>query len=56
METRANNLNLIEKEEEMLIQYIIDIDERGFASKLNGVEDITNYILESRDTKRIGKF
>ncbi|APA15815.1 hypothetical protein SS1G_09323 [Sclerotinia sclerotiorum 1980 UF-70] len=55
METRANNLNLIEKEEEVLIQYIIDIDERGFASKLSGVEDIANYILESRDAKRVGK-
>ncbi|EDO04991.1 hypothetical protein SS1G_07475 [Sclerotinia sclerotiorum 1980 UF-70] len=55
METRANNLNLIEKEEEVLIQYIIDMNERGFASKLNGVKDIVNYILESKDAKRVGK-
>ncbi|APA08524.1 hypothetical protein sscle_04g032940 [Sclerotinia sclerotiorum 1980 UF-70] len=55
METRANNLNLIEKEEEVLIQYIIDIDERGFAPKLSGVEDMANYILESRGAKRVGK-
>ncbi|EDN94391.1 hypothetical protein SS1G_10264 [Sclerotinia sclerotiorum 1980 UF-70] len=55
METRANNLNLTEKEEEVLIQYIIDMDERGFASKLSGVEDMANYILESRGAKRVGK-
>ncbi|EDN91718.1 hypothetical protein SS1G_07578 [Sclerotinia sclerotiorum 1980 UF-70] len=55
METRVNNLNLIEKEEEVLIQYIIDIDERGFASKLNDIKDMANYILESRGAKRIGK-
>ncbi|EDN97160.1 hypothetical protein SS1G_02088 [Sclerotinia sclerotiorum 1980 UF-70] len=55
METRANNLNLTEKEEEVLIQYIIDMDERGFAPKLSGVEDMANYILESRGAKRVGK-
>ncbi|APA07651.1 hypothetical protein sscle_03g024210 [Sclerotinia sclerotiorum 1980 UF-70] len=55
LETRANNLNLTEKEEEVLIQYIIDMDERGFAPKLSGVEDMANYILESRGAKRVGK-
>ncbi|EDN97541.1 hypothetical protein SS1G_12392 [Sclerotinia sclerotiorum 1980 UF-70] len=55
METRANNLNLTEKEEEVLIQYIIDMDERGFAPKLSGVEDMANYILELRGAKRVGK-
>ncbi|EDO01386.1 hypothetical protein SS1G_03861 [Sclerotinia sclerotiorum 1980 UF-70] len=55
METRANNLNLTEKEEEVLIQYIIDMDEREFAPKLSNIEDMANYILESRNAKKIGK-
>ncbi|EDN98547.1 hypothetical protein SS1G_13406 [Sclerotinia sclerotiorum 1980 UF-70] len=42
-------------EEEVLIQYIIDMDERGFAPKLSGVEDMANYILESRRAKKVGK-
>ncbi|APA09832.1 hypothetical protein SS1G_05945 [Sclerotinia sclerotiorum 1980 UF-70] len=42
-------------EEEVLIQYIIDMDERGFAPKLSSVEDMANYILESRRAKKVGK-
>ncbi|EDO01302.1 hypothetical protein SS1G_03776 [Sclerotinia sclerotiorum 1980 UF-70] len=43
-------------EEEVLIQYIIDMDERGFVSKLSGVEDMVNYILELRRAKKVEKF
>ncbi|EDO01626.1 hypothetical protein SS1G_04101 [Sclerotinia sclerotiorum 1980 UF-70] len=42
-------------EEEVFIQYIIDIDERGFASKLSNVEDMANYILELQRAKKIRK-
>ncbi|APA07544.1 hypothetical protein SS1G_00960 [Sclerotinia sclerotiorum 1980 UF-70] len=31
------------------------MDERGFAPKLSDVEDIANYILESRGAKKVGK-
>jgi hypothetical protein len=31
------------------------MDIRGFAPRLAGVEDITNYILESRGERRVGK-
>ncbi|APA09357.1 hypothetical protein sscle_05g041270 [Sclerotinia sclerotiorum 1980 UF-70] len=55
IESRANSHNLTKLEEEVLIQYIIDMDERGFAPKLNGVEDMANYILESRGAKKVGK-
>ncbi|EDN92813.1 hypothetical protein SS1G_08678 [Sclerotinia sclerotiorum 1980 UF-70] len=55
IESRANSHNLTKLEEEVLIQYIIDMDERGFASKLNGVEDMANYILESQGAKKVGK-
>ncbi|KAJ8070704.1 hypothetical protein OCU04_001075 [Sclerotinia nivalis] len=54
-EIRPKSHNLIELEEEVLIQYILDMDHRGFSPKLSGVEDMVNYILETRGAKKIGK-
>jgi hypothetical protein len=54
-ETKANCHKLTEVEEEVIIQYILDLDTRGFAPRLAGVEDMANYILESRGGKRVGK-
>lgn len=54
-ESRSRSYNLTKLEEEVLIQYITDIDDRGFASKLSGVEDIANYILKAWDRKKVGK-
>ena len=47
-ETRPNCQKLTELEEEVIIQNILDLDSRGFAPRLAGVEDMANYILESR--------
>ena len=47
-ETRPNCLKLSKLEEEVIIRYILDLDSRGFAPRLAGVEDMANYILESR--------
>jgi len=44
---QLKNHNLTELEEEVLVQHILNIDERGFAPRLAGVEDMANYILES---------
>ncbi|EDN97555.1 hypothetical protein SS1G_12406 [Sclerotinia sclerotiorum 1980 UF-70] len=55
METRANGHKITELEEKVLLQYIIDMDDRGFAPKLSGVEDMANYILQSRGAKKVGK-
>jgi hypothetical protein len=44
---RPGASKLIELEEEVIIQNILDIDTRGFALRLAGIEDIANYILES---------
>ena len=55
VETRANCHNLTQLEEEVIIQYILDIDSRGFPPKLRMVEDMANHILESRGAKRVGK-
>ena len=54
-ETRPNCLKLSKLEEEVIIRYILDLDSRGFAPRLAGVEDMANYILESRGGKRVGK-
>ncbi|APA10190.1 hypothetical protein SS1G_07383 [Sclerotinia sclerotiorum 1980 UF-70] len=54
-ESRPKSHNLTELEEKMLIQYIIDMDDRGFAPKLNSVEDMANYMLETRGAKKVGK-
>jgi hypothetical protein len=54
-ELRVNCLKLTELEEEVLVRYILDLDTRGFAPRLAGVEDMANYILESRGGKHVGK-
>jgi hypothetical protein len=55
-EYRPGASKLTELEEEVIIQNILDIDIRGFALRLAGIEDIANYILESRGRRYIGKF
>ena len=54
-ETKANCHKLTKIEEEVIVQYILDLDTRGFAPWLVGVEDMANYILQSRGGKRVGK-
>ncbi|RAL64550.1 hypothetical protein DID88_002024 [Monilinia fructigena] len=54
-ESRSKSHNLTELEEEVLIQYILDMDLRGFPPKFKNVEDMANYILESKGAKRVGK-
>ena len=42
-------------EEEVIVRNILDLDSRGFAPRLAGVEDMANLLLESRGGKRVGK-
>ena len=56
IEIRANRYNIIELEEEVIVQYIFDIDLKGFLFKLKNVEDIANDIFELKDAKYVGKF
>jgi hypothetical protein len=46
---------MTELEEEVIVQYIIDLDIRGFGPRLASVEDIVNNILETRGGKRVRK-
>ena len=54
-ELKANCHKLTKVEEEVIIQYILDLDTRGFAPRLGGVEDMANYILESHRGRHVGK-
>jgi hypothetical protein len=47
-ERRPAVQKLTELEEEVISQHIIDLDSRGFAPRLAGVEDMANYLLETR--------
>jgi hypothetical protein len=53
---RLANIKLIILEEEMIIRNILDMDSRGFISRLTSIEDIANYILKSREGRYISKF
>ncbi|EDO00206.1 hypothetical protein SS1G_03066 [Sclerotinia sclerotiorum 1980 UF-70] len=55
MEFRSKSHNLIDLEEEVLIQYILDMEERGFSPRISDVEDMANYILETWGVKKVGK-
>jgi hypothetical protein len=53
-ERRPASHKLTKLEEEVIIQRILDMDTRGFAPRLAGVEDMANFILESRGGQRVG--
>ena len=54
-ETKANSLKLTELEEEVILRNILDMDSRGFAHRLASIEDMANFILESRGGNRVSK-
>lgn len=54
-ETRLNCLKIFKLKKEVIIRNIFDLNSREFAPQLTNVEDITNYIFESKGKKRINK-
>jgi hypothetical protein len=52
-ETKANSLKLTKLEEGVIVRHILDMDTRGFAPRPASVEDMANYILESRGGERV---
>jgi hypothetical protein len=46
-EYRLQGRLLDELEEKVLLEHIVNLDNRGFSPKIEGVEDIANYILTS---------
>ena len=55
MEIQVNNYKIIELKEKMIVQYILDIDLKGFLFKLKNIENITNNIFELKNAKCIEK-
>ena len=41
-------------EEDSLVQYLVDRNNRGFGVKLTGVEEMANLLLQARDAPRVG--
>jgi hypothetical protein len=50
----ANSRKLTDLEESVIIQYILDLDAKGFPPRLSGVEDMANRLLAERDAERVG--
>ena len=48
-----HNLTLIEKE--ILVRHILDLDSRGFPSRINDVRDMTDLLYKIRHIKLINK-
>ena len=39
----------------IIVQYILDLDSRGFPRRLIAVEDMANQLLAERDASKVGK-
>ncbi|KAJ3453844.1 hypothetical protein MRS44_018476 [Fusarium solani] len=46
---------LSDLEEQTIIQFILDLDSRGFPPRLRGVEEMANRLLADRDAPPVGK-
>ena len=50
-----NNRKLNDLEEQVIVQYILDLDSRGFPSRHRDVEEMANRLLTDRDASPVGK-
>jgi hypothetical protein len=41
-------------EEDTLLEFIVDLDSRGYPPRLSGVEQMANRLLDARDAPRVG--
>jgi Tc5 transposase DNA-binding domain len=47
--------NLTPTEEETLVQYILDLDSRGFPPRIDHVRDMADLLRKTRHAKPVGK-
>ncbi|KAF6524726.1 hypothetical protein HZS61_013225 [Fusarium oxysporum f. sp. conglutinans] len=50
-----NSWKLSDLEEQIIVQFVIDLDSQGFPSRLRFVEEIANSLLADRDASPVGK-
>ena len=49
VDSRDERQKLTEFKEDAIVQYVLDLDERGFTPRIDGVEDMANLLLGKRD-------
>ncbi|RKK07464.1 hypothetical protein BFJ66_g17912 [Fusarium oxysporum f. sp. cepae] len=54
-DTVPNSRKLTQLEEEVIVQYVIELCTRSFPPRLRGVEDMANQLLHTRDASAVGK-
>jgi hypothetical protein len=50
----TNSQKLTDLEESVIVQYILDLDTKGFPPRLSIVEDIADRLFAERDKGRVG--
>ncbi|RKK76014.1 hypothetical protein BFJ69_g7344 [Fusarium oxysporum] len=50
-----NGRKLSDQEEQLIVEYILNLDSRGFPSRHRDIEEIANRLLADRDTSPVGK-
>jgi hypothetical protein len=53
-DTSINSKKLTDLEESVIVQYILDLDAKGFPPRLSGVKDMANRLLAKRDAQCVG--
>jgi hypothetical protein len=54
-DTIPKSRKLSDLEEQIIVQFILDLDSRGFPPRLRGVEEMANRLLADRDASPVGK-
>ena len=54
-ERRPATQLLTEIEEEVVVQYILDLDSQGFPPRVEDIQDIVDHILATHRSRRVGK-
>ena len=54
-DSMPNSRKLSDLEEQTIVQFILDLDTRGFPSQLRFVEEMANSLLADRNASPIGK-
>ncbi|RKK31081.1 hypothetical protein BFJ67_g15411 [Fusarium oxysporum f. sp. cepae] len=55
-DTIPKSRTISELEEQIIVQFILDLNSRCFPSRLRGVEEMANRLLTDSDALSVGKF